>query len=117
MLATRTPMNAINKGACIMISWTKKAAIVAVGGLLLAGCASTDDVKRAQATADQALSAAQSAGQRADAAMSAANAASSKADQAMSAANAASSKADEANSKVDALSQKVDQMFAKGLRK
>jgi len=76
-----------------------------------------DDVKRAQATADQALSAAQSAGQRADSAMSAANAAGAKADSAMSAANAAASKADEANSKVDALSQKVDQMFAKGLRK
>ena len=99
------------------MSWTKKAAIVAVGGLLLAGCASTDDVKRAQATADQALSAAQSAGQRADAAMSAANAASAKADSAMSAANAAGAKADAANSKVDALSDKVDKMFAKGLKK
>jgi murein lipoprotein len=118
MLATRTSTNAVNKGAFMRtISWTKKAPIVVAGALLLAGCASTDDVKRAQATADQALSAAQSAGQRADSAMSAANAAGAKADSAMSAANAAASKADEANSKVDALSQKVDQMFAKGLRK
>ncbi len=100
------------------LSWTKNTryAILA-GALMLGGCASTQDVKHAQATADQALSAAQSAGQRADAAMAAANAASSKADAAMAAANAASAKADTANSKVDALSDKVDQMFAKSLKK
>jgi len=98
-------------------SWTKKAPIVVLGALLLAGCASMEDVKRAQSTAEQALSAANSAGQRADAAMSAANAAGSKADAAMSAANAAGAKADTANSKVDALSDKVDQMFARGLKK
>ena len=84
-------------------SWTKKAPIVVLGALLLAGCASMEDVKRAQTTADQALSAANGAGQRADAAMSAAN--------------AAGAKADTANSKVDALSDKVDQMFARGLKK
>lgn len=99
------------------ISWTKKAPIIILGGLLLAGCASIEDVRRAQSTADQALSAAQSAGQRADGAMSAANAASAKADAAMSAANAAGAKADAVSSKVDALSDKVDQMFARGLKK
>jgi len=98
-------------------SWIKKAPIVVLGALLLAGCASMEDVKRAQTTADQALSAANNAGQRADAAMSAANAAGSKADAAMSAANAAGAKADEADSKVDALNDKVDKMFAKGLKK
>ncbi len=100
------------------ISWTRNTryAILA-GALMLGGCASMDDVKRAQSTADQALSAAQSAGQRADSAMSAANAASSKADAAMSAANAAAAKADDANSKVDTLNDKVDRMFAQSLKK
>lgn len=100
------------------INWNRNTryAIIA-GALMLGGCASMDDVKRAQSTADQALSAAQSAGQRADAAMSAANSAGSKADAAMSAANAAGAKADEANTKVDALNDKVDRMFARGLKK
>ena len=86
------------------ISWMKSGryAVFAVA-LLAGGCASTQDLKHAQDTADQALAAANSAGQRADAAMAAANAAGSKAD-------AASAKADE-------VSDKVDKMFAKSLKK
>ena len=99
------------------ISWKNARYAVLASVVLLAGCASMDDVKRAQATADQALSAAQAAGQRADAAMAAANSAGSKADAAMSAANEASSKADSANSKIDALNDKVDRMYARGLKK
>ena len=86
------------------ISWMKSGRYAVLAAALLAGgCASTEDLKHAQATADQALATANSAGQRADAAMSAANAASQKAD-------AASAKADEVN-------DKVDKMFAKSLKK
>jgi hypothetical protein len=86
------------------ITWTKASRYaVLAGALALGACASTDDVKRAQATADQALQAAQAANSKADAAQSAANEASSKADAAMNKAN-----------DVDA---KVDRMFARGLRK
>jgi outer membrane murein-binding lipoprotein Lpp len=46
---------------------TKSAWVAVIGGtLLLAGCASVDDVKRAQATADQALEAAHGAQAAAD---------------------------------------------------
>lgn len=93
------------------LSWAKSAGFIFLAGtLLLGGCASTDDVKRAQATADQALQLAQTANQKADSAISAANAAGSRADAAMSAANAASSKA-------DAVNEKVDRMFAQSLKK
>lgn len=97
---------------------------VLAGALLTGACASTDDLKHAQVTADQALQAAQSAGQRADAAMAAANAAAAKADAASTAANAASAKADAATQTAGAASQtanttsdKVDRMFAKSLKK
>jgi outer membrane murein-binding lipoprotein Lpp len=54
---------------------TRSAWVAVIGGtLLLAGCASVDDVKRAQATADQALDAAHSAQQTADQARSDVNA-------------------------------------------
>lgn len=49
--------NFFAKGAC---------AAVLGGTLLLAGCVSPDDIKRAQATADQALDAAHHAQQTAD---------------------------------------------------
>lgn len=50
-------------------TWKKSAGIAVLAGALLVGaCASQDDVKRAQATADQALQAAQAANQKADAA-------------------------------------------------
>src|SRR5215475_2041054 len=90
-------------------------AVLAAALVAAAGCASTEDVRRAQTTADQALAAANAANQKADAAMAAANAASSKADAAMSAANAAGQKADAVSARVDELNDKVDKMFAKGL--
>lgn len=99
------------------ISWKPASFVVLAAALMAAGCASTDDVKRAQSTADQALSAANAASQKADAAQAAANAASQKADAAMTAANAASQKADAVNGRVDELNDKVDKMFAKGLKK
>ena len=71
------------------ISWKPASFVVLAAALMAAGCASTDDVKRAQSTADQALSAA----------------------------NAASQKADAVNGRVDELNDKVDKMFAKGLKK
>jgi F0F1-type ATP synthase epsilon subunit len=73
----------------------------AVGALaLLGGCASVDDVKHAQATADQALSAANQAQQTA-------SAAGSSAQSAMSAAQAAQQSADKANASVAELSGQV----------
>ena len=90
---------------------TARLAVLA-GALIAGGCASTNDLKHAQATADQALAAAQSAGQRADAAMAAAQSAGQRADAAMTAANAAGAKAD-----ADAVNDKVDKMFAKSLKK
>jgi len=78
-------------------------ALILTAPLLMTACATTDEVKHAQdtanaakATADQALSTAQ---------------------QAMQAAQAASDKADKASSDVAALNQKTDQMFNKSLRK
>jgi hypothetical protein len=77
--------------------------------LLAGGCATTEDVERAQATADsakmtadQALAAAQSAGQRADAANSAAQQANSAAQQAQSAADRAQAAAQNASSAAEA---------------
>lgn len=62
-------------------TWKKSAGMLVVAGALLVGaCASTDDVKRAQATADQALSTAQAASQKADRAAADAAAANAKAD-------------------------------------
>jgi hypothetical protein len=55
-------------------SFSKAALIVAMGGAMaLGGCASVDDVKHAQATADQALDAAHHAQSTADQAMSGVN--------------------------------------------
>lgn len=98
--------------------------VILAGALAVGGCASTDELKHAQATADQALQAAQSAGQRADAAMAAANAAgakadvaSGKADSAIATANIASANANAATQTANATSDKVDRMFAKSLKK
>ena len=99
------------------ISWKPAPFVVLAAALMAAGCATTDDVKRAQATADQALSAANAANQKADAAMAAAQSASSKADAAQASANAAGQKADAASASVAELNDKVDKMFAKGLKK
>lgn len=60
----------------------------AVAALLLTGCATEDEVHKAQSTADTALSTAQSAQQTASSAQQAAQAAQQSADQANSAVNA-----------------------------
>jgi len=54
---------------------------VAAVALLVSGCASTDDIRKAQATADQALSTAQEAKQMAADAQAAAHAAQQSVDQ------------------------------------
>lgn len=61
----------------------RKATLFSLGAaaLVLSGCASTDDVKKAQSTADQAQSTAQQAQQTANEALSTAKAAEQKADQ------------------------------------
>lgn len=64
-------------------------AIVAAAAFSVTGCASVDDVKHAQSTADQALSTAQ---------------------QAQQSAQAAQTSADHAQSDVNALSQRVDSL-------
>ena len=74
-------------------------ATVAAVGPLVSGCASVDDVKHAQATADQALSAAQQAQSTATAAQQAAQ--------------AAQQSADKANADVNALTQRVNDLEAK----
>lgn len=73
-------------------------ATIAAIGPFVSGCASVDDVKHAQATADQALSAAQ-------AAQSTANAA-------QQAAQAAQQSADSAHSDINALTQRVNTLEA-----
>lgn len=73
--------------------------LVAAAGLAMSGCASVDEVKHAQATADQALSTAQQAQQTATSAMSAAQ--------------AAQQSADKANAGVDQLNQRMNELEAK----
>ena len=60
-----------------------RSSLISLAGaaLLLGGCASVDDVKHAQATADQAMSTAQHAQATADQALSAAQAAQQGVDQ------------------------------------
>lgn len=81
-----------------MMKLMRGTAILAIVGmpLLLAGCASNDDLKKAQDTADQALTAAHGAQQSAQGAQSAAEAAQQTAAQ--------------NGQKIDALSQQVQQM-------
>ena len=66
-----------------MKSTIRKAIVMSLAGaaLMLGGCASVDDVKHAQATADEALAAAHHAQQTADQAMSAAQTAQQGVDQ------------------------------------
>lgn len=78
----------------------KEAIIVLVSAALLGGCASIEDVKRAQSTADQAVAlaregkaAAQQAQSTADQGVAAAQRAQGTADQAVAAAKAADDKA------------------------
>lgn len=81
---------------------------IAASSVLLSGCATTEAVKRAQATADQALelakqgnAAAANAQATGDAGVSAAQRAQATADAAVSAAAAADSKAEAAGVKAD----------------
>lgn len=76
--------------------------LAAGAALLVTGCASVEDVKHAQATADQALSTAQSAQSTAQAAQSAAQAAQQAADQ--------------NRSDINSLKQRVDELHKKGER-
>jgi hypothetical protein len=91
---------------------------------LLGGCASTDTVTKAQATADQAMQKANEANANANTAKADAARASQKADQANAAAaganstaNEAKATADAAKAEVDALSEKIDRMFKKTMQK
>jgi polyhydroxyalkanoate synthesis regulator phasin len=72
---------------------------VGAGALMVSACASVDDVKHAQATADQALSTAQQA--------------QSSAAAAQQAAQAAQQSADSAHSDINALTQRVNNLEAK----
>lgn len=90
----------------------------------LQGCASTSDLTKTKAVADQALQTAQHADQSAAAANSAAKAADQKADSAMTKADQADQKADTAITKADQalqeikdLNEKVDRMFKKSMKK
>jgi methyl-accepting chemotaxis protein len=102
-----------------MLSIVSRCSIAAIlaGTLALGGCATTDSVKKAQETADQAMSAAQAAqssAQRAqssaDAAAAAAQQAQSTADSANSTAQAAANAAQAANAKADELSNTMQNM-------
>jgi len=63
--------------------------VMVAGSLLMAGCATEEEVQHAQATADQALAAANSAGQKADQAQATAQSAMSAAQAAQTTANQA----------------------------
>jgi len=96
---------------------TTSAFLGALGALtLLAGCASVDDVKRAQATADQGVSLANQAQQTASSAQSTAQAAQSTAQSAGQAAQAAQQAADRANADIASLGQRVQVLEEKPKR-
>lgn|SRR5512143_1836814 len=84
---------------------------------LLGGCATTDAVTKAQATADQALQKADQAQATANAAKATADQASQKADNANAVASEAKSTADAAKSESAATSEKLDRMFKKTMQK
>jgi hypothetical protein len=98
---------------------------------LLGGCASTESVTKAQATADEGVRRANEANANANAAKADAAQASQKADQANAAAagaqstaneakstsDAAKSTADAAKAEVDQLAEKIDRMFKKTMQK
>ena len=83
--------------------------IVAVLGLL-SGCATSEQIKQIQATADRALETANNASDRANNAQSTAN-------QALDAARRAQSTADAAQACCNENSQKIDRAFEKSMRK
>ncbi|RMD68703.1 MAG: hypothetical protein D6819_08745 [Gammaproteobacteria bacterium] len=78
--------------------------------VFLAACASTKDLEKVKATADQALRAAEQASQAAGEAKNMAAQASSKADRAMEAAQEAQACCEETN-------EKIDRMFKRSMYK
>jgi hypothetical protein len=83
---------------------------VMAGALALGGCATTGAVKRAQASADQANSAAQAAQAAATRAQSTADAAGAAAQRAQTSADTAASAAQAATSQAQATSTRVDEL-------
>lgn len=77
-----------------LIRWGARLTLAAAP-LLVSACASTDDVQKAQSTADQALAAAQHAQQTADQAQATAQQADQKADQAQAGVNDLNTKLEE----------------------
>lgn len=94
-----------------MLSIASRCSIAAIlaGTLALGGCATTDSVKKAQETADQAMSAAQAAQSAAQHAQSSADAAAAAAQQAQTAADTANTTAQGAVSAAQAASAKADE--------
>lgn len=78
--------------------------------LAMGGCASIDDVKRAQATADQAVSSAQTAQNTATQAGSAAQGAQNTANQALAAAQTAQQGVDKNSTAIASLTQQVQDL-------
>jgi len=97
-----------------MLRLTGRLALAGVmaGALAVSGCATTESVEKAQATADQANSAAQAAGAAAQRAQSSADAANAAAQRAQSTADSANSAAQAAASQAQAASSQVSQMQA-----
>ncbi len=87
-----------------------KASILAAVLALASGCATTEQINAIKATADQALSTANSASSAADRALSTAN-------QALDAARDAQASADAAQACCKANTDKIDRMFEKAMRK
>jgi murein lipoprotein len=102
-----------------MLSFARSISSAALLGaaLTMGGCATVEDVKKAQATADQAMSAAQAAQQTANSAQSQAQAAMSAAQAAQQSANQANSGMSDLNSKVQGVQQDVDTLKAKPRRR
>jgi hypothetical protein len=94
-----------------MLSIVSRCSIAAIlaGTLALGGCATTDSVKKAQETADQAMSAAQAAQSSAQRAQSSADAAAAAAQQAQSTADTANTTAQSAANAAQAANAKADE--------
>lgn len=94
-----------------MLSNASRCSIAAIlaGTLALGGCATTGSVKKAQETADQAMSAAQAAQSAAQHAQSSADAAASAAQQAQTTADTANTTAQGAANAAQAANAKADE--------
>lgn len=88
----------------------KKTLVIAMLLSLMAGCATTEQIKQIQATADKALASANSASSSADNALQTAN-------RALEAARNAQSAADSAQACCNDNKAKIDQMFEKVMQK